>query len=284
MLKYAWATDTHFDHLDQKNNLQLIKFANELVATNPTGIFLTGDISSSPNLVHHLSVLETVVQRPIYYVLGNHDYYFSSIKVMRDKMFELSRISDYLKYVPSTSYVALSTTTALVGHDGWYDAMYGVGAKSRFVMNDWRFIGDFVQYSGGSSYIAENGQPRHKDLIVERARHLANNSIQHIAMGIKEAIKAKFTNIIVMTHFPPYPEAHRYKDAPSNPEIQPWYTSKMLGDTLLAAATAHSNIQFTSLSGHTHSAYEGFRLPNLKVCVGNSEYRFPVISNIIEVS
>jgi 3',5'-cyclic-AMP phosphodiesterase len=76
MSSYAWATDTHLDFL-KDDNQRLIQFAESLVLTNPTGIFLTGDISVASKLVFHLSAIERVVQRPIYYTLGNHDYYGS---------------------------------------------------------------------------------------------------------------------------------------------------------------------------------------------------------------
>ena len=78
MTKYAWATDCHLDFL-KNDNKRLIAFAEGLIQQQPTGIFLTGDISVASQLVYHLSAIERVVQRPIYFVLGNHDCYRRSI-------------------------------------------------------------------------------------------------------------------------------------------------------------------------------------------------------------
>ena len=74
MSKFGWATDIHLDFLGDDNK-RLIEFAEGLVRESPTGLFLTGDLSVTQKLVYHLSAIERVVQRPIYFVLGNHDFY-----------------------------------------------------------------------------------------------------------------------------------------------------------------------------------------------------------------
>ena len=88
MASYAWGTDVHLDHLNDDRR-KIVEFAESLVAQGPTGILLTGDISVANQLVLHLSAIESVVKRPVYFVLGNHDYYGSSTEQVRRAMREL---------------------------------------------------------------------------------------------------------------------------------------------------------------------------------------------------
>src|SRR3990167_506120 len=143
MNTYAWATDIHLDTLGN-DPVAITDFGKFLVKDAPHGVFLTGDLSNAKNLVYHLSILEQACERPIYFVLGNHDFYGASIEAVRKTMRELTNMSQYLKYLPTTQYVALSPTTALIGHDGWYDGLYGDYKSSRFVMNDWIDIKEFA--------------------------------------------------------------------------------------------------------------------------------------------
>lgn len=269
MSHYAWATDVHLDFLkgDQR---RLIAFAESLVERNPTGILLTGDVSVAHQLVFHLSAVERVVQRPIYFVLGNHDYYGSGIEEMRKSMHQLSNISPFLKYMPTLAYQALSPSTALVGHDGWYDALYGDWQGSKFEMTDWQLIHDFRQVNGD------------KSTIVSLARKLARDAVLHVQAGIKQAVRYH-KHVIVLTHFPPFREAHVHQGRTGDDHAQPWFTSRMMGDMLLDASRAYPNVKFTVLSGHTHGKWSGKIAENLMVHVGGAEYARPVTQGLVEV-
>lgn len=280
MMKYAWTTDCHLDHTDRDD--ALVAFAQSLVVTEPAGVFITGDISNANKLVYHLSVIERVVQRPVFFVLGNHDYYGGEIESVRKSMRELSNMSQFLKYLPLSPYVALSPSTALVGHDGWYDAYHGDGTRSRFMMNDWVCIKDFVPHSGGASFMRLNGNLRDRDALIAHARKLAHEGVLHVHNGIKSA--ARYHNhVVVLTHYPPFRESHIYGGKIGDDETQPWFTSKMMGDMLLDAAKAFPNTRFTVLAGHTHGRYDGKFAPNLEVHVGGADYGRPQLAGLIEI-
>lgn len=272
MTKLAWVTDLHFDFLRDEH---IKHFSESIAQTGAEAVVVSGDISVTQKLVYHLSLLESVVKRPVYFVLGNHDYYGGSIQAVRDKMKELTNISQYLRYLPVTPYVALSSTTAIVGHDGWYDAQFGNPLTSNFVMNDWSRIHEFVPARG------------QKNEIITIARGLAHKGVMHVHDAIKAAVKY-YSHIVVVTHFPPFKEAHLYKGKVGDDNAQPWYTSKMMGDMLMSAAKAFPNVKFTVLSGHTHGKYQGQHAPNLIVNVGGwqpgeRDYGNPVIQGIITV-
>lgn len=269
MHNYAWATDTHLDFL-RDDARRIIEFGEQLVARSPTGVLLTGDISVARQLVFHLSALERVVQRPIYFVLGNHDYFGSGTEEVRKQMRELSNVSPFLRYMPCVPYLALSPSTAVVGHDGWYDALYGDWQGSGFTMTDWSAIHDFKQVNGN------------KATIVSLARKLAHEGVKHVHDGIKKAVRYH-KNVVVLTHFPPFKESHVYEGRVGDDHAQPWFTSKMMGDMLLDASRVFPQHNFTVLCGHTHGKWDGQVASNLSVHVGAAEYNQPVLQGLIEV-
>lgn len=269
MTYYAWATDTHLDFLANQQNA-FLNFAESLVKDNPTGVFLTGDISTAKGLILHLSQIERVVQRPIYFVLGNHDYYGGSIEQVRKAMRELGNTSQFLRYMPTMPYYALSPSTAVVGHDGWYDAYHGDWQGSTFQMPDWTAIHEFREINGN------------KATIVTQARKLAFEGVTHIHDGIKKAVRYH-KNIIILTHYPPFKESHIYQGRVGDDSAQPWFTSKMLGDVLLDASKAFPTHTFTVLAGHTHGQFSGKIRDNLLVNVGGAEYNQPKLQGLVEV-
>lgn len=269
MPHYAWATDIHLDFL-QGDQRRLIAFSEKLIEKNPTGVLLTGDISVARELVFHLSAIERVVQRPIYFVLGNHDYYGSNTETIRKNMHELSNMSSFLKYMPTLPYHALTPSTALVGHDGWYDALYGDWQGSSFQMVDWNGIGDFRAVNGN------------KVTIVSTARKLAHEAITHVQHGIKQAVRYH-KNVVILTHFPPFRESHVHKGRVGDDYSQPWFTSKMMGDMLLDASKTFPGINFTVLAGHTHGKWDGQVASNLMVHVGGAEYNEPALQGLVEI-
>src|SRR6478736_1682192 len=279
MAKYAWCTDIHLDHIDDP---QIVRFAESLIVTEPAGVFITGDISDAKHIVYHLSVIERVVQRPVFFVLGNHDYYGGDFETTRKTMKELTNMSQFLKYLPLLPYVPLTPTTAVVGHDGWYDALNG-NPKSRFMMNDWYAIKEFVPFSGGPGFYRTKGELKARDGMISLARKLAHDATLHVQNGIKAAARTH-KNVIVLTHFPPFAEAHMYEGKVGDDEAQPWFTSKMMGDMLRDAAWAYPNVNFRVLAGHTHGQYEGRILPNLHVNVGGADYGKPTLAGLVEVT
>lgn len=280
MSKYAWCTDIHLDHID--DDVRLVDFAKSLVTTEPPGIFITGDISNATRLVYHLSVIERVTQRPTFFILGNHDYYGGEIEPVRKAMRELTNMSQFLKYLPLSPYVALTPTTALVGHDGWYDALNGDGDKSRFMMNDWVAIKDFVPHSGGAQFMRMQRDLRDRAGLIAHARKLAHEGVLHVHNGIKSAARYH-KSIIVLTHYPPFAESHIYNGQIGDSDAQPWFTSKMMGDMLMDASRAFPGVNFTVLAGHTHGKYDGRPAANLQVHVGGADYGRPGLAGLIEV-
>lgn len=269
MARYTWVTDIHLDHIDEQ---ALINFGQSLLQTKTEGVIVTGDISNANKLTFHLSALERIVQRPIHFVLGNHDYYGGSIEEIRKNMKDLTNMSQYLRYLPVTPYAVLTPTTALIGADGWYDALNGNWKTSTFGMSDWVYIQEFLA-------VSERG--RNKTKIVEVAQKLAHESVLHTHNAIKSAARYH-KHIVIATHVPPFAESHIYNGKIGDDNAQPWFTSKMMGDMLRDASKAFPKINFTVLAGHTHGKFSGKITENLTVNVGFADYGHPQVQEIID--
>lgn len=266
MSHYAWITDIHLDHV--KNVDQTVIFFQQLIKTNPEGIIISGDISTAPNIVMHLGLIESIVQRPVYFVLGNHDYYGGSIDQVRKQMAELEKISPFLKYLPNTTYHMLNSSTAIIGHDTWYDVINGAGPNSKFKKDKFDLIYEFKNKS--------------QDKIIELARQLSHEGVVHLQKGVKEAFRyAK--KIIVVSHVPPYAAAHVHNGRQGSADEVAWFTSKLLGDMLTQASIAFPDRHIISLSGHTHGQFENKMARNLEVLVGGAEYGTPTLAKLISI-
>ncbi len=137
MKRMVWCTDIH---LNFAKPASLAEFLHRLRAADPDLLLIGGDIAEATDVVHYLEVLDQHLERPVYFVLGNHDFYFGSIHCVRQDVRALCARSDHLVYLTDEGVVALSERVGLVGHDGWADARIGDYERSMIMMNDYRLI------------------------------------------------------------------------------------------------------------------------------------------------
>jgi len=275
---FAWATDIHLDCTNDASERvkSLLKSAGDADC-----LLVSGDISVAPMLAKHLQLLDSLAERPVYFVLGNHDFYFSDISTVRRDVASVCRSSSFLCYLSHIPFVKIEKNTALVGHDGWYDAGNGSVEHSQLIMNDWIKIGDYSPACRNTP----QGIEISKLEIVNIARSICQVGVKHIAEGIKAAAREKNETIVVVTHVPPFMESYvpNEKKPMRVQDALPWYTCRMMGDMLLRAAKSFPEIKFKVFSGHVHSQYKGNILPNLEVRVGKSEYGTPQLAGIIPI-
>jgi hypothetical protein len=212
-------------------------------------------------------MLRKEVGVPVLFVCGNHCYWGGSIVKVR-KSFETDNLAaEGIIWMGGVDFVPFGTSTAIVGHDGWYDGYHGNARGSRFVMNDWFKIDEF----------SIKLDMQH---IIDVSRHLAMEGAERIRKGCVAAISAGRRRIIIMTHFPPFVDVCLYRGRLSDLHALPWYTSKLMGDTLLDLAGSYPDVSFTVLCGHTHSKAEKQISSNLRVFVGGAEYGAPRHSTV----
>jgi len=129
-VKLAWVTDPHIDFCSEGTLRKFYKSINE---ADISGVLITGDISN--NSEKYLPKIEANIRWPIYFVLGNHDFYGSSFEKVR-KLAVSELFEGGMYYLSTGMIVELGPGTCLIGHDGWYDARLGE-TRSNMEMNDW---------------------------------------------------------------------------------------------------------------------------------------------------
>lgn len=271
-MKILLASDLHLNFLsDERRN----KFYENLLlqAKNAESIIITGDISDGTKLLEHLRELATYIGKfvDINFVLGNHDYYGKSIKNLRS---EVSKIENLTFLTELAEPKKLNETTLLIGHDGWYDGLYGdwFSTKTVEMLGDYQYICDF------KPFIFK------RDKLNELLKYYASQA----AIKVENLLgKEKNKKYIFCTHVPPFPENSLYKGKIANDSWLPCFTSKLLGDALLDAASdaANNNSTIDVFCGHSHHFADYSPVPNiLRVRTSHAKYREPEESfNLIEI-
>ncbi len=253
----AWATDIHLDFVSAR---EVSALAEELARTGPDGVVLSGDLSSAPTLVEHLEALADQLARPIYFVLGNHDYYGGSIAGVRARMRELTATSRWLRWLPACGVIDLGGGWSLVGHDGWGDARAGDVHGSQVYLNDWRAIGELA------------GLPRPDRIAALQA--LGDEAAAHLRATVPVAL-AQTSRLLVVTHVPPFADACWHEGRRSAPDWLPWFTGVAAGEVLAAELAARPACRALVVCGHTHGSGAVDVLPNLRVLTGGARYGAP---------
>ncbi len=86
MPRLAWATDIHLEFC---STLRIEEFASEVRATSPDALLLAGDTATAPSLATALTLLERLLPCPIWFVLGNHDFYEGILAAVRAEIADL---------------------------------------------------------------------------------------------------------------------------------------------------------------------------------------------------
>lgn len=263
MTTLDWITDPHLDHLPSVTTL--IKFVNKLHRRDSDGLIITGDIGESSSIHQFLEILAGAYQRPIYFVLGNHDYYGASRSSTHALVRDVCKSvpAGTLNWMPDAGPVFVTKKTALVGDGGIYDAKLG---QSGMIFNMSDFFGP-----KGITDLVDKFRISARDLLQE-LDSWATESSAKIALQARRAIYNNAKEIIILTHVPPFLEASYFRGKPSDRKSRPFYVNKTLGDSLLKLASENPKVSFKCLAGHTHGKRDYQAAKNLVVRVGNARY------------
>lgn len=266
-MKLAWLTDIHLNFI---NLAARQKFYQEIIDTECDGVLLSGDIAEAPSIKDILQELSEFIEKPVYFVLGNHDYYRGQVNEVRSQMTELNQSNQYLFWLPASSPQGLDEDTILVGHDGWADGRLGNYYESKVVLNDSRMITDLFQEKilGRSQLLAKMQQ-------------LADLDASQLQIQLIQAVKDHPRTIIVLTHIPPFKEVCLHAGQISNDDWLPYFASGATGEVLRDIYMNNPDINFLVFCGHTHDKAEYSLLPNLLVEAGHAVYKQPEIQKII---
>ena len=264
--KLLWLSDLHLDHADSES---LSLLYDTLAGVDYDAAVITGDITSSPHLKRHLTLLARASGRPVAFVLGNHDYSGSSIEKTREIVADVCSSESKLHHLKRGKILPLTADTALIGTDGWADAREGMLTCSATGHRMLGGIHDFRSTTTGAR--------------LHTMRELGRQSAAEIRATLPFALSCH-RHVIVATHVPPFPSAARFNETPCKRELMPFFSNMSLGLALIGIARRFPNKLVTVLAGHTHCRVEQqWILPNLEVRVAGARPGTPTYENMIEL-
>jgi predicted phosphohydrolase len=267
--KIVWLTDIHLNFLKSAARVQ---FYNHVAETDADKVLITGDIAEAKDVCEILNEFSQHVNAPIYFVLGNHDYYFGSVANVREQVRALCKQNSKLIWLGKPEIITLSDDAVLLGHDGWADARYGDFDRSLVSLNDSRLIAELYQ-----AFLLN------KSALRNEMQKLADADAKILEQTLMNAITANTKKVVIATHVPPVPECSWHKDRPSDENWLPYFASKTTGDVILDVAQHHKDIHFLVLCGHTHTATSIKFFDNLEMKAGGAQYYNPEIQEVIFV-
>lgn len=267
-MKLCWLTDLHLNMLYPDKRLD---FYHEVIKTDFDAILITGDIAEAPSLCDILSEMGANFSCPIYFVLGNHDYYYTTFAELRERITEFCRHNNKQLVWLNLGLIKLTGSTALVGVDGWWDGRFGDYKHTSVKAYDSFFIDDLIE------------SKEDIEKLWQIQREFADKDAKLLKQFIQQALAQGFEKIIVATHVPPFDNTVWQEGRLVDVEQLPFFSSKATTDVLFSAAQTHPNIEFVVLSGHVHRRAETWPLENLCVKTGVAYNRKPIIQEIMDI-
>lgn len=259
-MKICWASDIHFDLTYAKKRQEFYESVKEFDL-----LLISGDIANGREIEYHLNNIKKNVSN-FYFVLGNHDFYHSSFKKVRQSL------SSYKNYLTNKSFISLKKGIALIGHDGWYDVRNGVINKILVadiqLIRELRLAQNLWDITGDSDFI----NTTFKKLALEAANHFKNN--------LNLAFK-KHDKVFLITHVPPFLGATWYNGKISSEEYLPYYSSKIEGEYIIEVMEKHPDKELIVLCGHTHSGGQYKPLNNVIVYTAQAEISNPALQETV---
>jgi len=283
MPRLVWLTDLHLNFADAEARSALIE---GIAAGEPDHLLIGGDIAEAPTFVEELQWLAEETGTPIWFVLGNHDYYRSSIHSVRQQAERLTQTDSRVGWLPASGVVSLTDETALIGHSGWGDARAGDWETSQVILNDYVLIEELR--TADLIVAAKLGvSPDLSQVLDERLRlklnALGDESAAHLRDAATRAL-ANHRHVFVLMHVPPFLEACWHEERLTDDNWAPHFVCQAAGEALREIMASHPDRRMTILCGHTHSGGTAQILPNLEVLTGEARYRHPAVQRVFDVS
>jgi Icc protein len=199
------------------------------------------------------------------FVLGNHDFYGSSIKSVRKQISNLGlgRVI-YLTTLDSGTYI--TEDTVVIGHDGWYDARNGSYQYTTVELADFSQIKEF-----------KNTYEKHVRL--EVIQILADEAVEIMRHRLVNSCKL-YKNIIAVTHVPPFADSATYKGKISDSQFQPFFSCYAMGKMMFDVMSENLDNNLTVLCGHSHGGNVYKPCDNITVYTAEAEYGKPAIQSL----
>ncbi len=265
MKRIAWTTDIHLNFLPSED---CDAFLRNLAGLNLDGLVISGDVAESHDLAHYLIRIQQAADADVFFVLGNHDFYYGSIRGVRAAVDALCAEHPRLHYLSHSGPLELASDVALIGHDGWADGRLGDYERSLIFLHDYQLIAELSMYGKAE-----------RRRVLER---LGDEAAAHIRAVLPAALQSH-RQVWLATHVPPLREACWHEGQISDDQWAPHFTCRAVGDAILEIMPDYPDRQLTVLCGHTHGAGETRPLDNVLILTGGAEYGRPVVQRVFEL-
>ena len=121
-MKACWLTDIHLNFLTTEEIYLFFKNVNK---SQPDIILIGGDTGESHSIIRYLQMFEEHFDIPIYFILGNHDFYRGSISRVNDKLKKHIQDLTNVYWLDNSEVINLTASTSLIGHSSWADGQLG---------------------------------------------------------------------------------------------------------------------------------------------------------------
>lgn len=263
-MRLAWTSDIHLNHVTLK---AWDRWVQSIRQTEADAILISGDISEADDVVFQLQRIAETLRPPIYFVLGNHDFYCSSIAETRRTVAAACRELPKLSYLTDCSPIELAPRRFLMGEDGWGDGTVGDFDHSPVRLNDFRAIIDFQRA----------GRDRWQSLVQQQGAESAER-----LRGKLRTLSDRADEVLVVTHVPPFRESCWYEGQTTDDNWAPFFVCGQVGAVLDDFARDHPTIRIQVLCGHTHHPGVAEMADNLTVYTAKAIYGAPTIERVLD--
>jgi predicted MPP superfamily phosphohydrolase len=263
MRNLSWLTDPHLNFLRPP---VMEAFSDHLADSCSDALIISGDIAEAPSILPLMDILDRKLGCPIYFVLGNHDYYRGSITDTRDRVRTWSRQSRRTRWLPDIGVTSLTEETALIGHGSWSDGRVGDFMGSSVWINDYRYIHELTCNT--------------RNEVHRRIMELGDEAADYLETILEEALQTH-RHVLLVTHSPPFAEACWHEGKAVVNDWTPHFTCQAVGQRLVEVMDAHPDQSLQVVCGHTHGEGEVQIRPNIHVRTGGAEYNAPQLQEPI---
>lgn len=261
-MRIGFATDIHLDAVGAQGVGAKYERIGRFVAEGQDVLLVAGDISIGTKFPHQFEQFCRGAQIPVYFVLGNHDFWKAEESTVRENA------AKFPGYLDTAGVVELAPGLGLVGRTGWYDTLSGNPFTSPIQVDDWRLIPK-LQGLWAERYLLSKHCKAWSEEEAEKARPVLIEAAQ------------RFPNVIFVTHFPCFTAA--CWDDLGNLDTEergwrPWSINTTMGHLIDEVVTAHPKTQFTVLHGHTHGGGRKQLRDNLTCISGWATYGSPKLA------
>ncbi len=293
-MKLGFATDIHLDHVKTiKGARKQFRVGKSLAERGFDALIVSGDISTGKMFKEHMPAFIEGVGKPVYFVLGNHDFW----QGFESHVWE--EAAKYPGFLDRAGVVELTPDVGLCGVTGWYDCRAGNYIESEVAMGEFDEMPRFKNLGPDRLFEWDDYRKKmmpkrgpwplgRKQDLGRKCQSFADEQTRAFMPVLEEAAK-KYPKVFIVTHFPLWEEAcfspggHLTKGNEYDDGWLPWSCNIELGARIEALAADFPDTEFQTFTGHTHGAGEAQILPNLRAICGAANYGQPDKVRIFDI-